>query len=103
MTGWSGDGAPATGSLRDFAIGAVTQHFTKRLDRVPGTDFKLPKEHQLDAMEAFQLSLGRDKDFDLTKITFKPTTIDLNAGEESLHQRRHQSGSGDQRHVQFLS
>ena len=82
MTGWSGDGAPGTGSLREFAIGAVTQHFTKRLDRVSGTDFKLPKEHQLDAMEAFQLSLGREKDFDLTKITFKPTIIDLNAGED---------------------
>ena len=81
MTGWSGDGAPGTGSLREFAIGAVTQHFTKRLNRVAGTDFKLPKEHQLDAMEAFQLSLGREKDFDLTKITFKPTIIDLNAGE----------------------
>ena len=32
-------------------------------------------------MEAFQLSLGREKDFDLAKITFKPTIIDLNAGE----------------------
>ena len=31
MTGWSGDGAPGTGSLREFAIGAVTQHFTKRI------------------------------------------------------------------------
>ena len=60
MTGWSGDGAPGTGSLREFAIGAVTQHFTKSLNRVEGTDFKLPNEHQLDAMEAFQLSLGRD-------------------------------------------
>ena len=82
MTGWSGDGAPGTGSLREFAIGAVTQHFTKRLNRVPGTDFKLPKEHQLDAMEAFQLSLGREKDVDLSKVTFKPTIIDLNAGED---------------------
>ena len=81
MTGWSGDGAPGTGSLREFAIGAVTQHFTKRLNRVAGTDFKLPNEHQLDAMEAFQLSLGREKDIALTKITFKPTIIDLNAGE----------------------
>jgi cytochrome c peroxidase len=81
MTGWSGDGAPGTGSLREFAIGAVTQHFTKRLNRVAGTDFKLPKEHELDAMEAFQLSLGREKDIDLAKITFKPTIIDLNAGE----------------------
>ena len=29
MTGWSGDGSPGTGSLREFAIGAVTQHFTR--------------------------------------------------------------------------
>ncbi len=75
MTGWSGDGAPGTGSLREFAIGAVTQHFTKRLIRVAGTDFKLPKEHQLDAMEAFQLSLGRAKDFDLAKITFTDANV----------------------------
>ncbi len=32
-------------------------------------------------MEAFQLSLGRDKDIDLSRITFKPTILDLNAGE----------------------
>jgi cytochrome c peroxidase len=82
MTGWSGDGAPGTGSLREFAIGAVTQHFTKRLNRVAGTDFTLPTEHELDAMEAFQLSLGREKDFDLSKIVFQPTIIDLNAGED---------------------
>lgn len=81
MTGWSGDGAPGTGSLREFAIGAVTQHFTKRIARVEGTDFKLPKEHQLDAMEAFQLSLGREKDFNLSKITFKPATPNLNTGK----------------------
>jgi hypothetical protein len=76
MTGWSGDGAPGTGSLRDFAIGAVTQHFTKRLARVAGTDFKLPSEHQLDAMEAFQLSLGRDADLNLAKITFNDVNVD---------------------------
>lgn len=70
MTGWSGDGAPGSGSLRDFAVGAVTQHATKTLNRVPGVDFVLPNNQQLDAMEAFQLSLGRTADFDLTKITF---------------------------------
>ena len=41
-TGWGGDGAPGTGTLREFAMGAVTQHFTKRLNRVPGVDFRLP-------------------------------------------------------------
>jgi cytochrome c peroxidase len=75
MTGWSGDGAPGSGSLRDFAVGAVTQHFTKRLDRVPGQDFIRPTEHQLDAMEAFQLSLGRSEDFNLEKITFRDANV----------------------------
>jgi len=58
-TGWSGDGAPGDGSLRGFAVGAVIQHFTKRLDRVPGVDFRLPTDEELDALEAFQRSLGR--------------------------------------------
>ena len=75
MTGWSGDGSPGTGSLREFAIGAVTQHFTKSLQRISGRDFRLPRENQLDAMEAFQLSLGRNTDFDLTKITFTDPNV----------------------------
>ena len=75
MTGWSADGSPGTGSLREFAIGAVTQHFTRSLARVAGRDFRLPSEHQLDAMEAFQLSLGRAVDFDLSKITFLDSNV----------------------------
>ena len=80
MTGWSGDGAPGTGSLREFATGAVTQHFTKRLNRVAGTDFRLPKAKELDAMEAFQLSLGRATDFDLTRITFNDANVETGKG-----------------------
>ncbi len=57
--GWSGDGAPNDGSLRSFAIGAVRQHFTKTLARVEGVDFRLPTNEELNALEAFQLSLGR--------------------------------------------
>ena len=64
-TGWSGDGAPADGSLRSFAVGAVIQHFTKTLDRVADVDFRLPTEEELDALEAFQLSLGRQQDLTL--------------------------------------
>jgi mono/diheme cytochrome c family protein len=64
-TGWSGDGAPGDGSLRSFAIGAVTQHFPKTLNRVPGVDFRLPTAAELDALEAFQLSLGRHDDLQL--------------------------------------
>lgn len=64
-TGWSGDGAPGDGSLRSFAIGAVIQHFTKTLNRVPGVDFRLPTDDELDALEAFQLSLGRQEELTL--------------------------------------
>lgn len=64
-TGWSGDGAPADGSLRSFAVGAVIQHFTKTLNRVAGVDFRLPTDAELDALEAFQLSLGRQNELQL--------------------------------------
>jgi hypothetical protein len=64
-TGWSGDGAPGDGSLRSFAVGAVIQHFPKTLDRVAGVDFRLPTDAELDALEAFMLSLGRQEDLDL--------------------------------------
>jgi mono/diheme cytochrome c family protein len=64
-TGWSGDGAPGDGSLRSFATGAVIQHFTKTLNRVTGVDFRLPTEEELNALEAFQLSLGRQQDLTL--------------------------------------
>ena len=76
--GWSGDGAPvgtftladgtvhqATGTLRDFMIGAIIQHYTKTLNRVPGVDFTLPTVAQLDALEAFQKSLGRRENLKL--------------------------------------
>jgi hypothetical protein len=76
-TGWGGDGSPTgfradffasnhrnlTGSLRDFAVGAVIQHFTRTLQRSASNhDFRFPTEEELDALEAFQLSLGRQTD-----------------------------------------
>lgn len=64
-TGWSGDGAPGDGSLRSFATGAVIQHFTKTLNRVPGVDFRLPTGEELEALEVFQLALGRQKEITL--------------------------------------
>lgn len=63
--GWSGDGSPGDGTLRSFATGAVIQHFTKSLNRVPGVDFRLPTDEELDALEAFQRSLGRNADLSL--------------------------------------
>ena len=64
-TGWSGDGSPGDGTLRSFAIGAVIQHFPKTLNRVAGVDFRMPTEAELDALEAFQLSLGRQEELQL--------------------------------------
>ncbi len=71
-TGWSGDGAPTDldatpalrGRLRDFTQGAIKQHLTKTLNRIEGEDFRLATEEELDALEAFMLSLGRQQEFD---------------------------------------
>lgn len=64
-TGWSGDGAPGDRSLRSFAVGAVIQHFPKTTNRIAGVDFRLPTDEELDALEAFMLSLGRQEDLQL--------------------------------------
>lgn len=63
--GWSGDGAPGDGSLRAFATGAVIQHFTRSTNRVPGVDFRLPTDEELDALAAFQRALGRQQELAL--------------------------------------
>lgn len=68
-TGWSGDGAPGSGTIREFPIGAITQHMTQTLNRVPGVDFRLPTDAELDAMEAFLLALGRQDNPDLSTLT----------------------------------
>ena len=73
--GWSGDGAANEGALRSFPIGAIIQHFPKTLARVEGEDFRLPTDIELDALEAFQLSLGRQKDIHLAQMNFKSETI----------------------------
>lgn len=64
-TGWSGDGAPGDQSLRAFATGAVIQHFSRTTDRIAGVDFRLPTDEELNALEAFQLSLGRQEELSL--------------------------------------
>jgi len=68
-TGWSGDGAPQTGALRLFPVGAVRQHFTKSLNRVPNVDFVDPTSVELDKMAAFMLSCGRLNDLVLGNVT----------------------------------
>ena len=83
-TGWSGDGAPGDGSLRSFAVGAVIQHFTRSLDRVPGVDFQLPTNDELNALEAFQLSLGRQEELNLP-LSFKDAVV--NRGQAIFNSR----------------
>jgi cytochrome c peroxidase len=79
-TGWGGDGAPGTGTLREFAIGAVTQHFTRTLNRAAGIDFRLPTDAELDAIEAFMLSLGRQAELSLSDLVTKLNDADARSG-----------------------
>jgi cytochrome c peroxidase len=66
-TGWSGDGV-AGGALRDFANGAITQHFTKDLSRTPGTSFRLATSTELDRLADFQLAVGRKNELNLNAV-----------------------------------
>jgi cytochrome c peroxidase len=79
-TGWSADGAPigngARGELRLFALGAIVQHFPKTLNRVAGADFRLPSDLELDALLEFQLSLGRQVEWDLNQLFFKNPMVE---------------------------
>ncbi|MGK3967477.1 hypothetical protein WMF38_25305 [Sorangium sp. So ce118] len=68
-TGWSGDGAPGTGSLREFLTGAITQHMPTELGREPGVAFRLPTEEELELTLAYQMSLGRTNELDLTQVS----------------------------------
>jgi cytochrome c peroxidase len=67
-TGWSGDGAPGGGALRDFQQGAITQHYTKNLQRVVGRDFRLATSAELDRIDLFMRQLGRTNELTLTSV-----------------------------------
>ncbi|HEV2845893.1 MAG TPA: hypothetical protein VG477_13655 [Thermoanaerobaculia bacterium] len=73
--GWGGDGAPLGGTLRDFAVGAINQHLTRKLTRVPDVDFRFPTDQELDAMAAFQLALGRQEDLNLAAMQFTSPVV----------------------------
>jgi len=66
--GLSSDLGAGTGSLREVTIAAVASLFTRSLERRPGMDFRMPTPDELDALEAFQLSLGRQQDLDLDRL-----------------------------------
>ncbi len=75
-TGWSGEGAPSgivggipvSGRLRDFIVGAIVQHYPLTMARSfdgPDPDFRAPTSEELDALEAFLFSLGRQQELEL--------------------------------------
>lgn len=68
-TGWSGDGAPNQGRLKDFQTGAIFQHYTRSLDRVEGTDFIQATESELDAIDAFMKTIGRTNEISLASVS----------------------------------
>lgn len=68
-TGWSGDGAPAPGGLKQFQAGAIFQHYTKSLARQSTVDFTPATDEQLNDIEAFLRSVGRSADVDLGSIS----------------------------------
>jgi len=59
------------GTLNEFAVGALVQHFPKTLQRRPGIDFRLPTQGEVDALEAFQLFTGKQTAVDVTPIQFR--------------------------------
>ena len=74
--GWSGDGSPDGDPIRSFAIGAIRQHFPKTLNREEGVDFRLPTNAELDALEAFLLFVGRQKEINLKAMTFTEEIVE---------------------------
>src|SRR4051812_41853138 len=75
-TGWGGDGAPLQGRLADFTNGAITQHFTRSLNRAAGTDFRNATEDEGQAVATFMKAVGRTNDIDLASITFTDAAAD---------------------------
>lgn len=80
-TGWSGDGAPGQGRLADFTNGAIGQHFTRRLNRVPGVDFRVATEDEGQRVALFMRELGRKNEISLPAIGFS------DAGAQTGRQR----------------
>ena len=75
-TGWGGDGAPNSGSLRDFQTGAITQHYTKSLSRIVGTDFRLATSGELDRIVHFMSQDGRLNELTLTAVVMSDAGAD---------------------------
>jgi hypothetical protein len=75
-TGWSGDGAPGSGALRDFQTGAIMQHYTQSMSRTAGTDFRLADSGELDRIDHFMRQLGRLNELTLTTVVMTDANAD---------------------------
>lgn len=84
LLGWSGDGSPGDGSLRSFALGAVAQHLPRTLQRRgcaladfdPAVcDYRVPTDAELDALEQFQLFLGRQGEINIQPLSPRPNEM----------------------------
>jgi hypothetical protein len=67
-TGWSGDGAPGSGSLRDFQTGAIMQHYTRSLSRIEDRDFRLATDPELNRIDVFLRSIGRTNELAIANV-----------------------------------
>jgi hypothetical protein len=76
-TGWSGDGAPGNGTLRDFLSGAITQHYTRSLARTSGTDFRPADDGELDRVELFMRQLGRTNELNLASVVMSDARAEV--------------------------
>jgi hypothetical protein len=79
-TGWGGDGAPGSGALRDFQNGAITQHYTKTLERVVGRDFRLATSTELDRIDQFMRATGRSNELVLANVVMKDARAEAGRG-----------------------
>jgi cytochrome c peroxidase len=81
-TGWSGDGAPAPGTLNAFSVGATIQHFRRKFgSTVPGpNNFRLPTTAELNQIEQFMLTSGRTADIDLTVLVMAEPQAEAGRG-----------------------
>jgi cytochrome c peroxidase len=75
-TGWSGDGAPNQGRLKDFQTGAIFQHYTQSLSRDEGTDFVQATNDELDAIDAFMKTIGRNNELNLAAVSLTDAGAD---------------------------
>jgi cytochrome c peroxidase len=79
-TGWSGDGAPGLGRLKDFQTGAIFQHYTQTLAREEGPDFIQADAAELTAIDDFLRAIGRTNDLDLALVALSDSGAEAGRG-----------------------